>query len=104
MEILRRGISTGLRDEMPMGGGEEPDKWWRRPGSNRRPQACKARALPTELRPHVLGYGPRNIGADQLDANTKTATGFRFRWRVIDAGPIGLDFGLQRAEIGSDLK
>src|SRR6516165_6630536 len=26
--------------------------WWSRSGSNRRPQACKARALPTELRPH----------------------------------------------------
>lgn len=26
-------------------------EWWRRTGSNRRPQACKASALPTELRP-----------------------------------------------------
>ncbi len=26
-------------------------KWWRRTGSNRRPEACKATALPTELRP-----------------------------------------------------
>ncbi len=25
--------------------------WWRRSGSNRRPSACKADALPTELRP-----------------------------------------------------
>jgi hypothetical protein len=25
--------------------------WWSRSGSNRRPQACKASALPTELRP-----------------------------------------------------
>ena len=25
---------------------------WRRPGSNRRPPACKAGALPAELRPH----------------------------------------------------
>ena len=25
--------------------------WWRRTGSNRRPIACKATALPTELRP-----------------------------------------------------
>ena len=28
-----------------------PQKWWSRSGSNRRPQACKASALPTELRP-----------------------------------------------------
>src|SRR3954452_23002758 len=27
--------------------------WWRRTGSNRRPHACKARALPTELRPLI---------------------------------------------------
>ena len=26
--------------------------WWRQPDSNRRPRACKARALPTELCPH----------------------------------------------------
>ena len=26
--------------------------WWSRTGSNRRPEACKATALPTELRPH----------------------------------------------------
>ena len=28
-----------------------PVAWWRRPGSNRRHPACKAGALPTELRP-----------------------------------------------------
>ena len=28
-----------------------PEPWWRRTGSNRRPEACKATALPTELRP-----------------------------------------------------
>ena len=27
------------------------DDWWSLSGSNRRPQACKASALPTELRP-----------------------------------------------------
>ena len=32
-----------------------PSSWWRRTGSNRRPHACKARALPTELRPHGEG-------------------------------------------------
>ena len=29
-----------------------PGKWWSQSGSNRRPQACKASALPTELWPH----------------------------------------------------
>ena len=28
-------------------------KWWSWTGSNRRPQACKARALPAELQPHM---------------------------------------------------
>jgi len=27
--------------------------WWSRTGSNRRPEACKATALPTELRPQL---------------------------------------------------
>ena len=27
--------------------------WWSQTGSNRRPHACKARALPTELWPHI---------------------------------------------------
>src|SRR5262245_59920009 len=31
-------------------GGQEPD-WWSQTGSNRRPPACKAGALPTELWP-----------------------------------------------------
>ena len=30
---------------------QTPGAWWRRSGSNRRPVACKATALPTELRP-----------------------------------------------------
>ena len=34
----------------PQGGG-----WWSRTGSNRRPEACKATALPTELRPRSTG-------------------------------------------------
>src|SRR5215208_839006 len=35
--------------------------WWSQTGSNRRPHACKARALPTELWPH-LGAPPRGRG------------------------------------------
>src|SRR5918997_3420922 len=33
--------------------GSPPDPWWSQTGSNRRPHACKARALPTELWPLV---------------------------------------------------
>ena len=33
-------------------------KWWSLSGSNRRPEACKASALPTELRPRLADGGP----------------------------------------------
>jgi hypothetical protein len=33
--------------------------WWSRSGSNRRPEACKATALPTELRPQNSAVGSR---------------------------------------------
>ena len=36
-------------------GRMKDDEEWRRPGSNRRPPACKAGALPAELRPHAHG-------------------------------------------------
>jgi hypothetical protein len=36
---------------------EPGDKWWSQSGSNRRPQACKASALPTELWPHWIKPG-----------------------------------------------
>ena len=35
----------------PVGHSPSAERWWRRTGSNRRPEACKATALPTELRP-----------------------------------------------------
>ena len=44
------------------------DDWWSQTGSNRRPHACKARALPAELWPrnqktnaYVLTFGNRNL-------------------------------------------
>ncbi len=36
-------------DRFPL--GPEAQRWWSQTGSNRRPHACKARALPTELWP-----------------------------------------------------
>ena len=41
--------------------------WWRRSESNRRPHACKARALPTELRPHALfGRSPTKASSGRF--------------------------------------
>ena len=47
-----------------------PSSWWRRTGSNRRPHACKARALPTELRPHGEGSGGTVVGQGRLELPT----------------------------------
>lgn len=44
--------------------GPSRRNWWRQPASNRRPSACKAGALPTELYPLARIQCPRN--------NTKT--------------------------------
>jgi hypothetical protein len=38
-------------------GAESTKHWWSQTGSNRRPHACKARALPTELWPHRREQG-----------------------------------------------
>ena len=41
-------------------------EWWRRTGSNRRPPACKAGALPTELRPRRPRAAPQPAPASHL--------------------------------------
>ena len=67
--------------------------WWSRSGSNRRPPACKAGALPTELRPRLIwcrssqmdtthprtGRGPYNV--PHLLRRIKQPTG------LFDGGP-----------------
>jgi len=47
--------------------------WWSQTGSNRRPHACKARALPTELWPR-LG---RLVGPGRLELPTSRLSGVR---------------------------
>jgi hypothetical protein len=51
--------------------------WWRRTGSNRRPHACKARALPTELRPHGEGSGGTVVGQGRLELPTSRLSSAR---------------------------
>src|SRR5690349_4833050 len=46
-------------------------KWWSRSESNRRPIACKATALPTELRPLDL------VGPGRLERPTLRLSGVR---------------------------
>ena len=50
-------------EPLEAGQGLPPETWWSRTGSNRRPPACKAGALPTELRP-LPGHLRALAGAD----------------------------------------
>jgi hypothetical protein len=48
--------------------------WWSRTGSNRRPPACKAGALPTELRPRAQ---QQMVGLGRLELPTSRLSGVR---------------------------
>jgi hypothetical protein len=50
--------------------GYRQKKWWSWTGSNRRPEACKATALPTELQPLTPSYGERVVGLGRLELPT----------------------------------
>ena len=52
---------TGQANRRRRAKGLPPETWWSRTGSNRRPPACKAGALPTELRP-LPGRLPQDRG------------------------------------------
>jgi hypothetical protein len=47
------------------------EEWWSQTGSNRRPHACKARALPTELWPLLRACGASQ-GCALFAVNTET--------------------------------
>ena len=69
--------------------------WWRRWGSNPRPQACKARALPAELRPQVRQGRLRVIIAP---AATRLALGRLFAKEVV--GPTRFELVTSRLSAG----
>src|SRR5919112_1864962 len=50
--------------------------WWSQTGSNRRPQACKASALPTELWP-LLKSGLLMVGREGVEPSTSRLSGVR---------------------------
>ncbi len=53
--------------------------WWSQPGSNRRPPACKAGALPAELWPHrgVRSAAARMVGLGGLEPPASPLSGVR---------------------------
>ena len=54
-------------------------QWWSRTGSNRRPPACKAGALPTELRPltNLQTRSQEVVGPGRLELPTSRLSGVR---------------------------
>ena len=69
---------------------------WRRPGSNRQPLACKASALPVELRPRrpagstrmgVLGFEPRTSALSELRSSQLSYTRVVSGWGNKKAKP-----------------
>src|SRR6476646_3978702 len=50
--------------------------WWSQSGSNRRPQACKASALPTELWPHWMKPFAM-VGREGVEPSTSRLSGVR---------------------------
>ena len=65
----------------PIGPKTRYRDWWSRTGSNRRPPACKAGALPTELRPQSdIAYHVRTsrvVGLGRLELPTSRLSGVR---------------------------
>src|SRR5215203_7562832 len=67
-----------------------PKKWWSLSGSNRRPEACKATALPAELRPRfclasVAGRDLRPLGYPRQRA--RRPVGLRKHVRTASEAP-----------------
>ena len=52
---------------------------WSQPGSNRRPPACKAGALPTELQPRLISItdSDKVVGLDRFELSTSPLSGVR---------------------------
>ncbi len=60
--VKERSVLTSSEDRNQQTGFQSADfwhrSWWSQPGSNRRPLACKASALPAELWPPRLPFSP----------------------------------------------
>ena len=67
-----------LMDEMFSAFLVKAPGWWSQTGSNRRPPACKAGALPTELWPRSIGcYRLIMVGLGRLELPTSRLSGVR---------------------------
>ncbi len=63
---------------------EKPAYWWRRSASNRRASACRAGALPTELRPQVVGAPGMELNPRPRPLRkARSATELQGRWSFV---------------------
>jgi hypothetical protein len=73
--------STRTLGRLPFARRQVPKKWWSQTGSNRRPHACKARALPAELWPQRVKPAGRTsrvvVGLGRLERPTSPLSGVR---------------------------
>ena len=81
--------------------------WWSRTGSNRRPEACKATALPTELRPRSTGArAPLENGLPSRSSEVSASASSKLRRDSLLANLASLDklrrlVGLARFELAT---
>ena len=78
--ILQIAASTHTFGRRPFARRQVPKRWWRQTGSNRRPHACKARALPAELWPQGVKPEvnvPNMVGLGRLERPTSPLSGVR---------------------------
>ncbi len=71
---------SGIREARRTYVMQSTAKWWSQTGSNRRPHACKARALPTELWPQTsqaitADQAQRMVGPGGLEPPTSRLSG-----------------------------
>ena len=59
--------------------------WWSQTGSNRRPHACKARALPTELWPPLQGIGIQCSPDQAVSEKTRSGSNPKGWWAQADS-------------------
>ena len=69
--------SGGNLDKVSRGALLRKDGWWRQTGSNRRPEACKATALPTELCPQFNDIQQKMVGLGRFELPTSRLSSAR---------------------------
>ena len=71
------GNLRGSKFGLPTEAGVAREGWWSQTGSNRRPPACKAGALPTELWPRLRRLRFEMVGLGRLELPTSRLSSAR---------------------------